>query len=336
MAAASAWRAGELLWMYSARARAGHFGLLLGLKPPRDGGDVRLRRCATHETEVSVRWPAWLCRDDGALCLGGALAMADEITTFAGLCLFDRRARPGLTIGLSGTLAGGPLPAVNAGDEITFVTRPIKIGASLGFVGFDVLHGDRLIASGRHTKYLSPPGLGFRLAALANAPLCRPLAHAPAERALASRAALAPPAPECRADVLALERRDAPPAAETGAHVAEFGVALSPAVGNPAGTLHGGAVAMLGDLACAAAHEEAAAAGGAASRAPPARMIDAAFFSSIAVGARGPGVALVRASAAPPHVGANVGAEVAPRPPSIAVIRDGRTRSTAMEVRTWG
>ena len=27
-----------------------------------------------------------------------ALALADEITTFGGICLFDRRARPGLTL----------------------------------------------------------------------------------------------------------------------------------------------------------------------------------------------------------------------------------------------
>ena len=49
-------------------------------------------------------YPAWAARPDNALCLPTALALADEISTFAGFALWDPRHRPGVSIALAGEL----------------------------------------------------------------------------------------------------------------------------------------------------------------------------------------------------------------------------------------
>ena len=79
----------EALWL--ANTRYGSFGSPLGLVLPQDGGELRLRRLTATSSEVTMPYPAWAARPDNALCLPTALALADEISTFAGFALWDPR-----------------------------------------------------------------------------------------------------------------------------------------------------------------------------------------------------------------------------------------------------
>ena len=94
----------EHLWLVT--TRPGTFGSLLGLRLQRDGGPLRFQRLDESTSEVSVPLPEWAARRDGTLCLGAALALADEVSTYAGTALWDQRKRPGVTITISGQLVG--------------------------------------------------------------------------------------------------------------------------------------------------------------------------------------------------------------------------------------
>ena len=109
----------EALWL--ANTRYGSFGSPLGLVLPQDGGELRLRRLTATSSEVTMPYPAWAARPDNALCLPTALALADEISTFAGFALWDPRHRPGVSIALSGELVGHTheLPRVEPGEQPT-------------------------------------------------------------------------------------------------------------------------------------------------------------------------------------------------------------------------
>jgi hypothetical protein len=116
----------EALWL--ANTRYGSFGSPLGLVLPQDGGELRLRRLTATSSEVTMPYPAWAARPDNALCLPTALALADEISTFAGFALWDPRHRPGVSIALSGELVGHTheLPRVEPGEQLTFVTKQLR------------------------------------------------------------------------------------------------------------------------------------------------------------------------------------------------------------------
>ena len=120
----------EHLWLVT--TRHGTFGSLLGLRLQRDGGPLRFQRLDASTSEVSVPLPEWAARRDGTLCLGAALALADEVSTYAGTALWDQRKRPGVTITISGQLVGRA--QVAPGEELTIVTRPLKSGKSLAHV----------------------------------------------------------------------------------------------------------------------------------------------------------------------------------------------------------
>ena len=109
----------EALWL--ANTRYGSFGSPLGLVLAQDGGELRLRRLTATSSEVTMPYPAWAARPDNALCLPTALALADEISTFAGFALWDPRHRPGVSIALAGELVGRTheLPRVEPGEQPT-------------------------------------------------------------------------------------------------------------------------------------------------------------------------------------------------------------------------
>ena len=112
-------RVAEALWL--ANTRYGSFGSPLGLVVAQDGGELRFRRLTATSSEVTVPYPAWAARPDNVLCLPTALALADEISTFAGFALWDHRHRPGVSISLSGQLVGHrqQLPRVEPGEQLT-------------------------------------------------------------------------------------------------------------------------------------------------------------------------------------------------------------------------
>jgi len=111
----------EALWL--ANTRYGSFGSPLGLVLAQDCGEreLRFRHLTATWSEVTVPYPAWAARPDNALCLPTALALADEISTFAGFALWDHRHRPGVSISLSGQLVGHrqQLPRVEPGEQLT-------------------------------------------------------------------------------------------------------------------------------------------------------------------------------------------------------------------------
>lgn len=88
------------------------------------------------------------------VCLGTVVALADEISTHAGV-LADRTCRPGVSVQLSAA-AHAPLP--RAGDKIDMVSWATKVGKSLGFMHFELRAPDgAVLASGRHIKALAMP-----------------------------------------------------------------------------------------------------------------------------------------------------------------------------------
>ena len=113
----------EALWL--ANTRYGSFGSPLGLVLAQDGGELRFSRLTATSSEVTVPYPAWAARPDNALCLPTALALADEISTFAGFALWDDRHRPGVSISLSGQLVGHrqQLPRVEPGGAAHLLTQ---------------------------------------------------------------------------------------------------------------------------------------------------------------------------------------------------------------------
>lgn len=257
----------ELWWLGSNRSPLGHFGKLLGLRLPADGGKLELCRLEGDSSVVVVPYPDMFGHQEGgAFRLGTAIAMADEISTFAGMAMWDRRARPGVSIALSAQLSSGPVPRVSPGDLMTFETRLVKAGEQLGFLSFEVRLGETVVARGRHTKFLSPPGLKFRALSLAFQPAWQRTTMDAALRLLRRRP-LVPP-PDVRLDASLGVRPTAVPS--------EFEVELSSVLANPMGSLHGGAAGMIGESAAAAAYVQAH-----GEPAPPARMVHISLHSAL-------------------------------------------------------
>lgn len=120
--------------------------------------------------EVITRIPHWCSHvtgasddiDDSRVSTGALIAMLDEVSTYAGSCLFDQLGRPGLSIHLSASLRNqthskNTMPS--GGDELRFVSRGQRFGRTMGFLEVQVFNeqsGD-LIMEGRHIKQLAMP-----------------------------------------------------------------------------------------------------------------------------------------------------------------------------------
>jgi hypothetical protein len=125
---------------------------------------------------------------DGRLCLSSAAALFDEVSSF-NLIAADRAHRWGVSVALSAARTG-LMPC--AGERVTFRSRAVRIGRSLGSCDVALLDADGAeVVAGSHTKFLPNGIAGWD--ALVGGPL-KPLAL----RLLASRAAAleerAPPA----------------------------------------------------------------------------------------------------------------------------------------------
>ena len=96
--------------------------------------------------------PRWLCNADGRICLAAALALFDEVSTFAGVVPWDRQWRPGATVQLSAQ-AYRPLD-VGAGQELVFKTRKVKMGKTLAYVDGNIMGAEgHILAFARHIKF---------------------------------------------------------------------------------------------------------------------------------------------------------------------------------------
>ncbi|EOD14153.1 hypothetical protein EMIHUDRAFT_212187 [Emiliania huxleyi CCMP1516] len=276
----------ETLWL--ATTRVGSFGTLLGLTLPLDGGGLRFRQLDKEQSVLSLPLPDWSVRADGTLCLATALALHDEISTYGGMAPWDARHRPGVSISLSGRLVGSAL--CDAGKALHFVTRPLKLGRTLGYLELEIWSGDGeprdLLAVGRHCKALKFPGSSAALGSLLQLgghPAVYPLVQPIAYNWLASRPIAPPPLqPTRRADLF-------PPLAALSASggvssllpdaafSCDYSTPLSPALANMIGSLHGGAACILGEQAASTALRDSLG----LAEAPPARAFAVQLLSAL-------------------------------------------------------
>lgn len=235
----------ELFWKASARTQAGWFGRTLGLVLQSDGGDLELRQLDADRCEVACRVPRWLCEGrsgEGPVSAAGLVALFDEASSFAGAALWDPLCRPGVSVHLSGVLSPRARE-VGHGSAISIVSRPQRIGRTIGFIEVDVRAevdgSDASIMRGRHVKFF--PGTGLRPEWLMR-PQLQPFTLSAAHAYWATRPVLtdgAAHAPQSFDEVFR-------PVGEGG----EAGlVELSTAHANPLGALHGGASVLLASTA---------------------------------------------------------------------------------------
>jgi acyl-coenzyme A thioesterase PaaI-like protein len=269
----------------------------LGLRFAETGGSCTVDHFDSSSISVTVPWPAWLLRADGQLCLAGALAIADETSTF-GMAAWDKQIRAGVSVSLSGQRCtsssssssssssfSSPKP-IEAGERITFASRLIKGGANLAWIHLEARReqcGGELLAVGRHLKFQpsgQPPGW-----ALASHPLVRPALYQAVE--LANRAGYSPmgerlskdrpiPLPAAgtsRTEALSMvedfDNDDAAPSLEgleesllgpdAAAGRKAFTAHLTRQHGNPGASLHGGCASLILDAAASASFCDAAA-----------------------------------------------------------------------------
>ena len=181
--------------LWSITTRLGSFGSTLGLILQRDGGRLQPHRIDANATHWSMPWPNWATRSDGKLCLGAALALADEISSYGGMACWDKNARAGITLSISAMLATSDgTPSVRAGEELHYVSRKLKTGRQIGYMELEVWRGApsddqyfgsssssqpslqpssssaELLAIGRHSKML-PFSAGAPLSLLLSRPL---------------------------------------------------------------------------------------------------------------------------------------------------------------------
>jgi acyl-coenzyme A thioesterase PaaI-like protein len=164
--------------------------------------------------------------------LSAAVALFDEISTYGGTVVWDRSARPGVSIQLAAR--ANSVLDVGSGDTVVVTTHLQKLGRTLGFVRVSIRdERGNLLVTGTHIKFM-PMGPLFDLGLH---PILQPLSIPSWEKLLDLRPHVAPaPAPlESVEQVFAL-RHVKPGIAEIDLHRYHA---------NPIGGLHGGAGAML-------------------------------------------------------------------------------------------
>jgi hypothetical protein len=114
-----------VFWKYSARSKAGTFGRLLGLHPREDGGLLDIREITSDRSVIATVIRPWCCRSDGRLCLSAAVALFDEISTYGGTVVWDRSARPGVSIQLAAR--ANSVLDVGSGDTVVVTTHLQKL-----------------------------------------------------------------------------------------------------------------------------------------------------------------------------------------------------------------
>ena len=226
----------------------GAFGAVLGTHhPPIDVDGARLSM-----SRYTI--PARLARArDRTLPLGAILALFDEISTL-NLVAVDRGRRPGVSVALSAWRAArAPLP--RAGATVAIESRVERCGRTLGFceVALRDAESGAELARGRHVKFL-PMGAVFDV-------MTRPALLPLALRALAARepAGARRAADDAAAAMSSID--DAVPLEALEAldgRAARARLARAPALCNPMGSLHGGALCVAAEAVAASARARAA------------------------------------------------------------------------------
>jgi len=223
-------------WKYSRQSRSGIFSHLLELVPKELGGSLDIELIDERKSVVSATVPEWgIDETDGRAKLGVIMAMYDEISTYCGVCQWDRTMRPGLSLQLTGR-ATGPLD-VGQGDRIKIETRLLKTGKTVGFLDIVVKDtNDRVLVHGEHTKFM-PTHLLFPFFLQ---PWQQPFIVPVIDTYLSSRPVHQVSVPKTIEEVI---RFDSP---EITSDTYSTATKITPNVGNPLGMTHGGAVVLMG------------------------------------------------------------------------------------------
>eukprot|EP00511_Aplanochytrium_stocchinoi_P004677 CAMPEP_0204826448 /NCGR_PEP_ID=MMETSP1346-20131115/4137_1 /ASSEMBLY_ACC=CAM_ASM_000771 /TAXON_ID=215587 /ORGANISM="Aplanochytrium stocchinoi, Strain GSBS06" /LENGTH=316 /DNA_ID=CAMNT_0051954481 /DNA_START=94 /DNA_END=1041 /DNA_ORIENTATION=- len=237
-------------WKFSARSPFGQFGSILGLRLAEDGGSVEIINADRASATVYAKVPRWCVNQNtGNLKLDAAVALFDEISTYSGMCNWDKKGRPGVSVSLSAKRLG--LQRLEPDDGIIVKTTYKKAGKTLGFLNVDIFHEKepgKVMVRGQHVKFL-PMGIGTSILTshLRNYP------GSPFVKGFMSVLATYPMHDVIRLgeslghDVLNLEDVRTEPT-ETGSIVSTGNFELTKLYGNPIGNLHGGCSAMLSSL----------------------------------------------------------------------------------------
>mmetsp|Transcript_887 Transcript_887/g.1081 ORF Transcript_887/g.1081 Transcript_887/m.1081 type:complete len:316 (+) Transcript_887:121-1068(+) len=234
-------------WQFSARSRFGHFGSYLGLRLEEDGGGLKVLDIDKRKSQVYTKVPQWCFNEQsGELYVSAALALFDEISTYSGVCSWDRQGRPGVSISLS---AKRLQPLILGKDRGAIVTTKFrKIGRTVGFADIVVSSAEKpeeKLLVGQHVKFL-PMGFGVSAATshLRNYP------NSPITTALMKLIHTQPiQETNCakktnRSQIFNLQNvRNS--VDEEGFFLTEADLALSTLHANPIGNLHGGAAGMV-------------------------------------------------------------------------------------------
>jgi acyl-coenzyme A thioesterase 13 len=93
--------------------------------------------------------PETLCNAYQSVHGGAISTIIDEFTTHA-IFAADTKDRASVSLELSVSF----LASAKQGDLMVILADCDKVGSQLGFASADVYCGDRLVAQGKHTKYM--------------------------------------------------------------------------------------------------------------------------------------------------------------------------------------
>lgn len=228
-------------WKFALRSQSGLFGTLLGLRPVELGGDLEIVNIDDEHSEVVVKVPEWCCEPGGGLRLSAALAMVDEVSTYCGTCQWDRGLRAGVSIQLEANLQSN-MDEIRAGDSFRIHTQLLKIGKTVGFVRVrGTTDAGKDVLSGMHVKYM-PMGLAWDIGMHA---LVRPISLPLWDAYLQQKPVHAYKMPQTIDQIFSLNNFQFSKQSLRGT----ASIVVTPAHGNPIGSIHGGAGVVLGALA---------------------------------------------------------------------------------------
>jgi len=81
----------EIFWRFASSSPYGWFSYHLGLRLPQEGGSLDIRRIDETSSLISSTVPPWLCNADGRVCLAGAMALVDEVSTYGAIVPWDKQ-----------------------------------------------------------------------------------------------------------------------------------------------------------------------------------------------------------------------------------------------------
>ena len=170
-----------LMSFFSVTTKLKHSGFTSALFQP--GAETDMRNFSVEkEKSLTFKYvvPPHLCRTirgnranvggDGkggeALPLSVLLAVFDDVSSWP-VIAFDKKHRPGVSINLYAEFlqgSSGAFPVIRGGDTLNITATINKLGGQIGFIDLKAYdHDNKLIAIGRHTKFLNVMGRAYEI-----------------------------------------------------------------------------------------------------------------------------------------------------------------------------